>query len=253
MKRLIRIVLLTGLCLSATGFAAWAATSPGAHSSNKHKQKEACLRYDADDTPFCMPYGPQGKQGARGARGVTGFQGALGAVGPVGIKGPQGIVGQKGIQGIQGVVGATGPSGPDGAFVHPNGSGINNTIQVLGSKIGPIPFPSGPSTGTELTPSVARCPTSGPDQEAYDGGATIITTNPNNTQTPVPPTDDVVGLETSFPGLYAGPTEVDPLPLGGAPGQLSQMSANAYEAQAVVTDMHSNDNVTVQAYVICGP
>jgi hypothetical protein len=114
---------------------------------------------------------------------------------------------------------------------------------VLGSKIGPIPFPSGPATGTELTPSVARCPVSGPDRVAYDGGASVLTSNPG----------DVVGLESSFPGLYAGPTEVDPLPLGSAPGAVSSQAANAYEVQAVITHMNSGDNVTVQSYVVCGP
>jgi hypothetical protein len=122
-------------------------------------------------------------------------------------------------------------------------------VLVLGAKIGPITIQNGPATGTELTPSVARCPTSGPDQEAYDGGVTVITKNPSAPG----PTGDVVGLESSFPGLYAGPTEVDPLPLGAAPGAVSSMSGNAYEAQAVVTNMHSLDQVTVQAYVVCGP
>jgi hypothetical protein len=121
---------------------------------------------------------------------------------------------------------------------------------VLGSKIGPITVQNGPATGTELTPSVARCPTSGPDQEAYDGGVNIITTNPS---APGAPTHDVVGIESSFPGLYAGPTEVDPLPLNAPPGTASTMAGNAYEAQAVLTNVHSLDQVTVQAYVDCGP
>ena len=204
-----------------------------------------CVRYDSDDTPACVPNqpGPQGPLGPRGRRGP------LGAVGAVGVTGPVGVQGVQGVQGVVGVTGRKGPAGPVGAFqaggVDPGG----NTVLVLGSKIGPIPFPSGPGTGTELTPSVARCPTSGPDQEAYDGGATVITANPN---TPGP-TGDVVGLENSFPGVYAGATEVDPLPNGAPPGGVSNQSANAYEAQAVVTNVHSNDNVTVQAYVVCGP
>jgi hypothetical protein len=144
------------------------------------------------------------------------------------------------VQGVQGVQGVNGVQGPPGAFVaNPSG----HTIIVLGSKIGPIAFPSGPGTGTELTPSVARCPTAGPDQEAYDGGSIINTTSAN----------DVVGLESSFPGLYAGQTEVDPLPLGATPGAVSLQPANAYEVQAVVTQMQSGDNVTVQSYVVCGP
>ena len=257
MRRLIPIPLLALLCLAATGFGAWAATGAGGHPAST--QKKFCARYDSDDHAYCMPYGPQGKTGAQGPQGFVGHQGAVGPVGVVGVVGAVGAVGPQGVQGIRGVVGQTGPTGADGAFVSPSGSDPGgadpggNTVVVLGSKIGPIPFPTGPGTGTELTPSVARCPTSGPDKEAYDGGATIITANPNSTVTPAPPTGDVVGLESSFTGLYAGPTEVDPLPLGAAPGDISQQSANAYEAQAVVTKMNSNDNVTVQAYVVCGP
>jgi hypothetical protein len=256
MKRLIRIALLTLACLAATGFAAWASAGAFGGKGPYKKNGKLCVRYDADDHPFCFSYGPHGE---KGPQGIVGARGLVGVVGPVGPLGRVGAVGRQGPQGIQGVTGPIGPTGPDGAFVQPSGSDPGgsdpggNTVLELGSKIGPITYSQGPQTGTELTPSVARCPTSGPDQEAYDGGATIITTNPNNTQTPVPPTDDVVGLESSYPGLYAGPTVVDPLPLGAVPGGLSQQSANAYEAQAVITDIHSEDNVTVQAYVVCGP
>jgi hypothetical protein len=114
---------------------------------------------------------------------------------------------------------------------------------VLGTKPPPVFILNGPSTGTELPPSVARCPISGPDQEAYDGGA-IITTSSNN---------DVVGLEDSYPGLYVDQATVDPLPLGSKPGAVSTLPANAYEARAVIGEMQSNDSVSVQAYVVCGP
>jgi hypothetical protein len=118
--------------------------------------------------------------------------------------------------------------------------------------VGPLSFPTGPATGIELTPSVARCPTSGPDQEAFDGGATVVTMDPSNTQDPTD-TSDVVGLESSYPGLYVSQTEVDPLPLGTAPGTVSQEPANAYEVQAVIQNMTSGDTLTVQSYVVCGP
>ncbi len=256
MKRLIRIALLALMCLAASGFAAWASTGAFGGKGPYKKHGKLCARYDQDDPAYCFSYGPRGKRGTQGQQGARGLVGFIGTVGPLG---PVGAVGQQGPQGIRGITGSTGPSGPDGAFVTPSGSDPGgsdpggHTVLVLGSKIGPITYSQGPQTGTELTPSVARCPTSGPDQEAYDGGATIITADPNNTQNPPPPTYDVVGLESSFPGLYAGPTVVDPLPLGAMPGGLSQMSANAYEAQAVITEIHSLHNVTVQAYVVCGP
>ena len=208
--------------------------------------KKVCVRYDADDTPACIPDRPGGH---RGPRGRTGRRGAGGAAGPVGLTGPLGKVGPTGPAGPQGGTGVKGVHGPPGAFSSGGSDPGGHTVVVLGSKIGPIPFPSGPGTGTELTPSVARCPTAGPDQEAYDGGATVVTNNPNASG----PTGDVVGLEDSYAGLYVGSTEVDPLPAGATPGAVSQQAANAYEVQAVVTNMHSGDNVTVQAYVVCGP
>gem|GEM_PF-3370929 len=255
-RQLVRIGMAAAVCVAASAFAGlpWAdASSQGSKHVGAHPPAPRgwlCVRDDGDDTPGCLPPGPRGPRGLRGRRGPAGPRGAVGAVGPVGpvgAVGPQGATGARGIQGIQGI------QGPPGAFASGGSDPGGHTVIVLGTKIGPIPFPNGPATGTELTPSVARCPTSGIDQEAYGGGATVITANPNNTSTPPPPTNDVVGLESSYPGLYAGPTEVDPLPLGGKPGAVSQEAANAYEVQAVITDMHSGDNLTVQAYVICGP
>jgi hypothetical protein len=164
----------------------------------------------------------------------------MGATGP---RGPQGI---QGIQGIQGVTGPPGVFAP-GGFVGP---GVNaHTIIVLGTPIGPIQFPNGPATGTELTPSVARCPLHGADRQAFDGGAIITTQDSLGNAS----TGDVVGLESSFPGLYVSQTEVDPLPIGAKPGAASIQAANAYEALAVISTMQSGDNVTVQSYVVCGP
>jgi hypothetical protein len=133
--------------------------------------------------------------------------------------------------------------------IDPSGFAPGGTIvTVVGTQI-QASFPNGPATGTELPPSVAKCPNSGVDREAYDGGA-IITTTTSGGQTS---TGDVVGLESSFPGLYVSQTEVDPLPIGAKPGGVYIEGANAYEAQAVISEVQSGDNVAVQAYVLCGP
>lgn len=262
-KRLIRIAALVAACVAGTAFAgiSWAASASSPAPKAKHRPGVECIRYDTDDTPKCIGSGPRGKpgqtgrtgkagrNGARGHGGLTGPVGAVGAPGPIGAQGPTGAQGAQGAQGARGIQGIQGIKGPPGAF-DPDGSDSGgHTVVVLGSKIGPIPFPNGPATGTELTPSVARCPISGADREAYDGGAIITTKDQNQNLT----TDDVVGLESSFPGVYAGQSEVDPLPLGAHPGAVSAQAANAYEAQAVISDVKSNHNVTVQAYVVCGP
>lgn len=252
MKRVIRIALLTLASLTATGFAAWASTGGFGGKGSYKKGNAMCVRYDADDPAECIPFGPRGQ---RGPRGRVGARGLLGLVGPVGIQGPVGAAGPRGAQGIQGVTGPTGPTGPDGAFVLPSGSDPGgahpgaNTIVVLGSRIGPFLVSQGPGKGTILTPSVAQCPPAGPDTEAYDGGAIITTADPSNR----PTTNDVVGLASSFTGVDNGPAEVDPLPAGAAPGAVSTEPANAYEAQAVITDVQTNHTVTVQSYVVCGP
>jgi hypothetical protein len=256
-NRLIRIGTLAGACLLVAALAglSWAdaGSRPRAVGASAHGR--LCVRYDIDDTPQCLTaFGPRGQQGQRGA---TGRRGPQGVVGPVGATGPLGAVGARGAtgaQGIQGIQGIQGPTGSLGVFCQtpqcpangydPGGS----TVAVLGTQI-TASFPNGPDTGTELPPSVARCPTSGVDREAYDGGAIILTKNSMNQTTE----DDVVGLESSFPGLYVSQTEVDPLPIGAQAGAVSIQAANAYEAQAVVSEMQSGDNVSVQAYVICGP
>jgi hypothetical protein len=251
-KNLIRIAACLGACLAGTAFAGlpWADASSQAGAAKAGHPRALCLRFDVDDQPGCLGLGPRGQRGLRGAWGTTGLQGGGGPVGLVGPVGAVGLLGPVGQPGAQGIPGIQGIQGPTGAFGRDASNPTGHTVVVLGNKIGPIPFPSGPATGTELTPSVARCPVSGPAREAYDGGAKITTSNPNN---PGQPTGDVVGLESSFPGLYVGQTQVDPLPLGSHPGGVSNQAANAYEAQAVITEMHSGDNVTVQAYVVCGP
>jgi hypothetical protein len=261
-QHLIRLATVAGACLATAGFAglsvaaagrpesrsAATAGQPAGHlrgttqHSTQARRGVICIRYDADDTPQCLGHGPRGLRGPRGRTGRRGARGAVGltgVVGPAGTIGPTGLTGATGIQGFQGIMGQTGAFAPGGR--DPGG----NLEEVLGSKIGPITFTNSvPGTGTELTPSVARCPIAGVDTEAYDGGAMITTSNPGV---------DVVGLESSFPGLYAGASEVDPLPLGATPGSVSTEAANAYEAQAVISSVRSNDQVTVQSYVVCGP
>jgi len=254
--RLIRIAVMAAACLAGTAFVglSWADSHVPSRPAATSRQGVLCgIRYDTDDKPQCLPSGPRGATGPRGETGrrgpqghggPLGLRGLVGVVGPMGPTGPQGA---RGIQGVQGVQGITGPPGvfAPGGFVGPTG----HTIVVLGTPIGPIQFPNGPATGTELTPSVARCPNSGADRQAFDGGATITTRTSGGQAS----TGDVVGLESSFPGLYVSQTEVDPLPIGAAPGAASIQAANAYEALAVISNMQSGDNVTVQSYVVCGP
>lgn len=261
-NRLIRIATPLGVCLAVAVLAGVSLAQAGSRDKSHATKARAtassgrlCLRYDADDTPQCLTkFGPRGKQGLRGP---TGRRGPLGVVGPVGAAGPVGVVGARGAtgaQGIQGIQGIQGLTGSPGVFCQISQCGANgydpggSTVAVVGTQI-TASFPSGPATGTELPPSVARCASSGVDREAYDGGAIIITKNSLGQ----PSTSDVVGLESSFPGLYVSQTEVDPLPIGAQAGAVSIQAANAYEAQAVISDMQSGDNVSVQAYVICGP
>lgn len=265
-KRLIRIATPLGACLAVAVFAALslaqAASAPESHGVS-HSARRLCLRYDSDDTPQCLTRvgprgkpgrrGPTGRRGPRGAVGPVGATGPVGAVGLPGATGAQGITGIQGVQGIQGGPGVFAPGGYDpGCWpappASPPSSPCGQVVTVIGTQI-TASFPNGPATGTELPPSVARCPNAGVDREAFDGGAIITTKNAQNQ----PSTGDVVGLESSFPGLYVSQTEVDPLPIGAQAGALSIQAANAYEAQAVISEMQSGDNVTVQAYAICGP
>ena len=249
--RLFRIAASLGASLAVAALAglSWAdaGSRPATAAASSHRR--LCVRYDSDDTPQCLTrIGPPGR---RGQRGLTGRRGPQGPVGPVGATGPVGAIGARGAtgaQGIQGIQGIQGPTGSPGVFDATGYDPGGSTVAVLGTQI-TASFPSGPDTGTELPPSVARCPNSGVDREAYDGGAIINTKNQMNQ----PSSGDVVGLESSFPGLYVSQTEVDPLPIGAQAGAVSIQAANAYEAQAVISEMQSGDNVSVQAYVICGP
>jgi len=266
-KHLIRIATSVGVCLAAVAFAGlpWALAS--SHSDGDavlaaagHKacsgKNRVEIRYDTDDTPGCVTrnIGAQGFQGHTGHRGNTGKTGKTGPIGPQGVVGLTGPIGPTGAIGATGATGDTGPTGPTGASgaIVTSSPGVSggsdpggSTAVVLGTTVGPLPFPQGPATGTELTPSVARCPTSGPDQQAFDGGAIV---SPSDTA------NDVVGIEQAFPGLYVNQTEVDPLPLPSAtPGGVSQEPANAYEVVAVIGSVTSKSSITITSYVVCGP
>ncbi|HET8980298.1 MAG TPA: hypothetical protein VFN55_14375, partial [Solirubrobacteraceae bacterium] len=81
--------------------------------------------------------------------------------------------------------------------------------------------------------------------EAYGGGGFINRTGTNSTS-------DVVTLMSSYPGLYQSSSHVTPIPSGNG-GQQSTQPANAYEADAVITNYNAGDTITVQSYVVCGP
>jgi hypothetical protein len=170
------------------------------------------------------PAGPAGPTGATGAAGATGVTGPAGPQGPAGPTGAAGATGQRGVQGPQGLAGCV-------------AGGPTCTVVVHGNKIGPIVASGISLTGSE-TFSVAQCPPT--DPEVYGGGGLIVK---NGTQSG----GDVVMLEASFPGTFAGPgAEVTPITGANA-------SANAYEAKAVVSVLNSGDNYTLQAYAVCGP
>jgi hypothetical protein len=262
-KHLIRIALAVGSCLAAVAFAGlpWADASshPPVADASHHKpcagKNRVVIRYDTDDTPGCVTrlVGKQGFTGHTGHRGKTGNTGKTGPIGPqgeVGLTGPIGPTGAIGGTGATGGTGPTGPTGASGAFVT-GSTGVSggpdagdSTVVVLGSKV-QLTIQSGPMTGTEMSPSVAKCPSSGPDQQAFDGGAYITVSDT---------THDVVWVQKAFPGNYAGSSEVDPLPvLNAAPGAVSLQPANAYEVVAVIETVTSGSQVTVQSYVECGP
>jgi hypothetical protein len=233
-KRVLSACVIAAACVAATALSglplAWAHSAHNASLAaalDKGKPLVKCVRFDNDDPKVCnvLLRGPKGDPGPQGPRGKNGKNGKTGPAGPQGSQGIQGLVGPQGAQGLQG---APGP-----------------TEVVAGSKIGPITANPGPMTGVELPASVAKCPIDHP--EAYGGGG-IITKN-GQTET-----GDVVTLENSFPGIYVSSTEVDPAPALGSPaGTVSQQPANAYQVQAIVTNLNTNDNVTVQAYAVCGP
>jgi hypothetical protein len=271
-KRLISIVGLGALCAAAGALIGlpWAGAQPATSSvntatpaaflgaSDTGKPLVNCLKFDVDDQLVCGilrqgPTGPRGKTGKTGPLGLTGPQGATGPQGPQGPTGPVGATGPQGPQGNQGIQGVQGAGGP--------------TVVVAGTpqvETGAQALAAAPITGGEgatVTPSVAKCPAppssaSQPDYpEAYGGGVTIQKTGTEAT-------GDVVTLEQHYLGSFdSGTGLVDPNPaLGSAAGTVSPTTSppnppaiNAYEGQAVVTELAVGDTVTVQAFVVCGP
>lgn len=256
-KRLVSIVGLGALCAAAGALIGlpWASAKPATPSaslaSDTGKPLVQCLTFDADDQLVCGilrqgPRGPHGKVGKTGPQGLTGPQGATGPQGPQGPTGPVGATGPQGIQGIQGIQGAQGAPGP--------------TVVVAGNPVtetGTEALSAAPITGGEgapVGPTIAQCPAVTPtmdDPEAYGGGVQIQKTGTEAT-------GDVVTLEQHYAGTYVPanggtPASVSPLPAGTTPGTISTTPANAYEGQAVVTELAVGDSVTVQAFVVCGP
>jgi hypothetical protein len=196
-----------------------------------------CVHFDFDDQPVCgiLRHGPRG---ARGARGKTGRRGLTGPQGATGAQGPQGPIGLTGATGPQGIQGIQGPQGTPG-----------HTVVVAGTVVTTTAPGGGEASGTELTPSVASCtsPAVSPaDPEAYGGGVQIQKSGTESE-------GDVVTIDNHFLGTYVNATTVDALPSGTTPGTVSTSAANAYEGQAVVTELAGGDTVTVQAFVVCGP
>ncbi|MGO9904503.1 MAG: hypothetical protein ACLP4R_05980 [Solirubrobacteraceae bacterium] len=256
-KRLIRILAFGAACAAVgalTGLP-WAdANSTPAHTaaaSDTGKPLIKCLTFDADDPMVCGilrqgPRGPRGPKGKTGPQGAVGPQGVTGPQGPQGPTGPVGATGPQGPQGIQGVQGAPGP-----------------TVVVAGTpevETGLAAFTASEITegeGATVAPSVATCqPVASTDPEAYGGGATIQKTGTEAS-------GDVVTLEQHYVGTFdSGTGLVDATPpLGSAAGTVYQPSTtapvvpppNAYEAEAVVTELAIGDTATVQAFVVCGP
>lgn len=241
-KHLIRAVALGAVCVAVTALTGlpWAEASPNARLADVNATgTEAnnpllhCVKFDFGDTPVCgiQLRGPKGRTGSRGKTGLLGVTGPQGAIGPQGIQGPQGV---------QGVVGAIGPTGPQGIQGAPG-----HTVVVAGNLVSM----SGPQTeGTQLAPSTAVCTVAG-DPEAYGGGVQIQKSGTEST-------GDVVTIQQQTLGTWnAGNSTFSVLPggLGTAAGTASSIAANAFQAQAVVTQLNPTDTVTEQSYVICGP
>jgi len=246
--------VLGGAVMGLSSAAAKAVPSAGAAQS--HKTLLNCVKVDKITESVCVatkagPVGPRGERGPAGPRGAVGPTGPAGPPGPTGapgatgatgapgatgasVTGPQGPQGTTGVQGPQGSQGIQGPQGLAGCVA----GGSTCTVVIHGNKIGPIVASGVSLTGSE-TYSVALCGPS--DPEAYGGGGLIVKNGSTSG-------GDIVTLEASYPGTYAGSgAEVTPITTGSSTG------ANAYEAKAVVTVLNSGDNYTLQAYAVCGP
>lgn len=199
-----------------------------------------CIRFDSDDPLVCgvLRQGPKGKTGARGPRGYRGVPGPTGPQGAVGPTGHTGATGARGPQGIQGIQGVQGLSAAPGG-----------TITVAGQIAQETSDQQDVVANSELS-SVADCPTSGQERQAYGGG--IVTHASGNSSA-----GDQVFVSNSFPANQNGPNAVtqDPPQTNNQPPAAGTMGgpANAWEVDAFINTINASNTVTVQAYVICGP
>jgi Collagen triple helix repeat (20 copies) len=193
-----------------------------------------CVTVDVNAEPVCGVLGKTGPKGKTGPRGKTGARGPRGYRGFVGPAGAAGATGATGVAGPTGATGAQGPQGPQGIQ---GIAGLPNGTEVIDGNLAQFSYSGGPSPIGDTTKSVADCPVTGTDVEAYGGGGQITTNNQN--------AKDVVTLESSFPGTANGGSVT---PVTGA-----DSPANAWQATSVISSLASGDNGTVQAYVICGP
>jgi hypothetical protein len=246
-KRMSQVAIVVAACtvtVALTGLP-WADASPRVHTADVQGtsgeiQVAHCFKFDTGDPQVCTELlkGPRGSRGRTGKTGPKGHTGHIGRTGPTGAAGPIGPTGPIGATGAVGATGATGAQGIQGA--------PGNTVVVAGTLITETAPPAGDSQGKELTPSVAQC-TDPADPEAYGGGMQLQKSGTESL-------GDVVTEQDHFLGTYdAGTGLVDPIPVGSTPGTVSSVAANAYQAQAVVSQLTGGDTVTVQAYVVCGP
>ena len=178
-----------------------------------------CITFDVYAQPVCGVPGKTGPKGRTGPRGRTGARGPRGYRGFPGLLGPAGATGATGSQGIQGI------------------AGLPNGTEVVDGNLAQFSYSGGPTVTGDPTTSVADCPVTGTDAQAYGGGAQI-TTNDQNAK-------DVVTLQSSFPGTANGGSVT---PVTGA-----DSPANAWQATSVISSLASGDTGTTEAYVICGP
>ena len=234
-KHLIRVAGVGGLFLAATAFAGlpWAdanPATPSARTADVGSTHLDCVHVEGDDPAICGIM-RQGPRGPRGRLGKTGPRGHIGKTGPIGLTGAKGLTGVVGPQGSQGPQGLQGVQGAPG-----------HTVVVAGTQVSVTAPAAGEPQGTQLTPSVAQCPSaSSGTPEAYGGGVQIQKSGTESS-------GDVVAIQQQVLGTYASPTSVT-LPSSSP----STTAANAYEGQAVVTQLTAGDTATVQAFVICGP
>lgn len=235
-RYVVRVLVVVGACLATVAFAGlpWADASPQARvaDSGAGVTTLPCLHFDADDPPVCdiRLKGPRGRRGLRGRRGQQGATGPQGPVGAQGVQGPTGPVGATGPQGIQGVQGTPGHSVV-----------VAGTLQTVTAPAG------GEPEGFQIPATVAQCPSAASGTpEAYGGGVQIQKSGAESG-------GDVITIQQQYLGTYSSGS-VTPLPAAGSmAGTASTQAANAFEGQAVVTELAGGDTVNVQSFVVCGP